>query len=114
MILLAKTESGGKKGAEQLTAQFIRKTCLCDIHPLTPHFYIAKLGFTGIYIIFLVYGQNINSGYTLEPPQYHAIYVLSMRQFLHYIYVPTDYIPYSLYLVHNVYSYFEIALRMLD
>ena len=32
---------------------FIMKTCPCNEHPLTPHFYIGKLGFTGVYIIFL-------------------------------------------------------------
>ena len=31
---------------------YIRKTSPCDLHPLTP-FYIVKLGFTGVYIIFL-------------------------------------------------------------
>ena len=30
----------------------IRKTCPCDIHPLTPHLYIVKLGFTGVFIFF--------------------------------------------------------------
>ena len=29
----------------------ITKTCPCNEHPLTPHFYIVKLGFTGVYII---------------------------------------------------------------
>ena len=28
-------------------------TCPCDVDPLTPHFYIVKLGFTRINIIFL-------------------------------------------------------------
>ena len=28
-------------------------TRLCDVDPLTPHFYIVKLGFTGVYIIFI-------------------------------------------------------------
>ena len=28
-------------------------TCPCNVDPLTPHFYIVKLGFTGVYIIFL-------------------------------------------------------------
>ena len=37
--------------------------------PLKPHFYIAKLGFTGVYIIFLISAQNIDCGYLLEPPQ---------------------------------------------
>ena len=31
----------------------ITKTSLCNEHPLTPHFYIVKLGFTGVYILFL-------------------------------------------------------------
>ena len=32
---------------------FITKTSPCNEDPLTPHFYIVKLGFTGVYIIFL-------------------------------------------------------------
>ena len=32
---------------------YIMITCPCNEHPLTPHFYIVKLGFTGIYVIFL-------------------------------------------------------------
>ena len=31
----------------------IRITCLCDLYPLTPHFYIVKLGCKGVYIFFL-------------------------------------------------------------
>ena len=30
----------------------IRITCPCDLYPLTPHFYIVKLGCTGVYIFF--------------------------------------------------------------
>ena len=37
--------------------------------PITPNFYIAKLGFTGIHIIFLFFALNIYCGYSLEPPQ---------------------------------------------
>ena len=29
---------------------FIMLTCQCNVDPLTPHFYIVKLGFTGVYI----------------------------------------------------------------
>ena len=46
----------------------IAKTCLYNLDPLKPHFYIVKLGFTGVYIIFLVSAQNIGCGYSLEPP----------------------------------------------
>ena len=48
---------------------FITKTCLYNIDPLKPHFYIVKLGFTGVYIIFLISAQNIDCGYSLEPPR---------------------------------------------
>ena len=38
---------------------------------LTPlnHFYIVKLGFTGVYIIFSYFCSNIDCGYSLEPPR---------------------------------------------
>ena len=47
----------------------IRITCPCNEHPLTPHFYIEKVGFTWVYIFFLLLLQNIDCGYSLEPPQ---------------------------------------------
>ena len=31
----------------------IMQTCPCNEDPLTSHFYIVKLGFTGVHIIFL-------------------------------------------------------------
>ena len=36
----------------------ITKTCLYNFDPLKPHFYIVKLGFTGVYIIFLISCQK--------------------------------------------------------
>ena len=36
----------------------ITKTCPCNFDPLKPHFYILKLGFTGVYIIFLISAQK--------------------------------------------------------
>ena len=47
----------------------ITKTYLYNFDPLEPHFYIVKLRFTGIYIIFLIFAQNIDCGYPLEPPR---------------------------------------------
>ena len=47
----------------------ITKTYLYKFDPLKPHFYIVKLGFTGVYIIFLISAQNIDYGYSLEPPR---------------------------------------------
>ena len=52
---------------------FIRKTCPCNVYPLKPHFYIVKMGNTGVYLFFLFLLQNIDCGYSLEP----TIYVLS-------------------------------------
>ena len=37
--------------------------------PLQPHIYIVKLGFIGVYIIFLILLNNIDCGYSLEPPR---------------------------------------------
>ena len=37
--------------------------------PLKSHFYIVKLRFTGVFIIFLISAQNIDCGYSLEPPR---------------------------------------------
>ena len=48
---------------------YITKTCLYNFDPLKPHFYIVKLGFAGVYIIFLISAQNIDCGYSLEPPR---------------------------------------------
>ena len=42
---------------------------LYNLDPLKPHFYTVKLGFTGVYIIFLICAQNIDCGYSLEPPR---------------------------------------------
>ena len=47
----------------------ITKTCLYNFDPLKPHFYIVKLGFAGVYIIFVISAKNINCGYSLEPPR---------------------------------------------
>ena len=43
----------------------ITKTRLYNFDPLKLHFYIVKLGFTGVYIIFLISAQNIDWGYSL-------------------------------------------------
>ena len=39
-------------------AEFITKTCLYNVDPLKLHFYIVKLGFTGVNIIFLISAQK--------------------------------------------------------
>ena len=40
------------------TQIYITKTYLYNFDPLKPHFYIVKLGFTGVYIIFLISAQK--------------------------------------------------------
>ena len=47
----------------------ITKTRLYNFDPLKPHFYIVKLGSTGVYIIFLISAKIIDCGYSLEPPR---------------------------------------------
>ena len=48
---------------------FIRKTYPCNVYPLKPRLYIVKLGYAGVYLFFLFLLQNIDCGYSLEPPQ---------------------------------------------
>ena len=35
-----------------------------DVDPLKPHYYIAKLGYAGVYIFFFFLFQNIDCGYS--------------------------------------------------
>ena len=50
--------------------KYIMKTCLYNFDPLKPHFNLVKLGLTGVYIIFLlIFAQNLDCGYALEPPR---------------------------------------------
>ena len=53
----------------RMFAHDIRKTCPCNVYPLEPHFYIVKLGYAGVYLFFLFLPQNIDCGYSLEPPR---------------------------------------------
>ena len=53
----------------QLTDLTIRKTSLCNVYPLEPHFYIIKLGYAGVHLFFLFLVQNIDCGYSLEAPR---------------------------------------------
>ena len=48
----------------------ITKTRLYNFDPLKPHFYICKTGvYKGIHYLFLISDQNIDCGYSLEPPR---------------------------------------------
>ena len=48
---------------------YISKTCPCNVYPIEPHFYIEKLGYAGVYLFSLFLLQNIDCGYSLEPPR---------------------------------------------
>ena len=50
--------------------EVITKTYLYNFDPLKPHFYIVKLGFTGVYIIFFISAQKHTLWYSLEPPRW--------------------------------------------
>ena len=41
-----------------INAKPITKTRLYNFDPLQPHFYVVKLGFTGVYIIILISAQK--------------------------------------------------------
>ena len=45
------------------------KTGLYNFDPFITNFHIVKLGFTGVYTIFLISVKNIDCGYLLEPPR---------------------------------------------
>ena len=68
-------------GTDWLHLRSHHETCLYNFDPLKPHFYTVKLGFTGVYIIFLISAQK------------HRLWVLvrtaSPRRFLR---VPTIYV----------------------
>ena len=52
----------------------ITKTCLYNFDSLTPHFYIVKLRFTGVYIFFLIFLENINCEFSLESHRHNLCF----------------------------------------
>ena len=61
--------SGVLKVINEILCISSRKHVFLNSDPLVPHCYIVKLGFTGVYIIFLISAQNVDCGYSLEPPR---------------------------------------------
>ena len=68
-LFLAKCVTLLKYCVNKTNKQIITKTYLYNFDPHKPHFYIVKLGFTGVFIVFLISAQNIDCGYSLEPPR---------------------------------------------
>ena len=63
-------------------ALHIRKTCLCNADPLKPHFYIVKLGFTGVYIIFLISAQKHNLWVFVRTASLSSFHGLDMTEIM--------------------------------
>ena len=58
-----------KEKRVQIFSPDIRITFPCNIYPLIPHLYLLKFGYAEVNLFFLFLFQNIDCGYSLEPPQ---------------------------------------------
>ena len=67
--LLNVTEADDTLKVTFAISKTITKTYLYNFDPLQPHFYKVKLGFTRVYIIFLICVQRHRLWYSLEPPR---------------------------------------------
>ena len=76
---------------------YITKTRLYNFDPIKPHFYMVNLGFTGVFIIFLISAQSMDCGYSLEPPrgggsnEYHnQCFEKKYKKYLSFFYLKTE------------------------
>ena len=85
--------------------QIITKTCLYNFDPLKPHFYIVKLGFTGVCIIFLISAQNHRLWVLVRTAS--PIYVLSRNMKKYQIFLSKKFmfleVKFSIYLNRRVF-----------
>ena len=79
---------------------FITKTCLYNFDPLKPHFYIVKLGFTGVYIVFLI------SAYLIEAVLTSTHNVCFEQKYVKY---RIFYLIFFLFFDGKIFSIFEYA-----
>ena len=72
-----------KKGflKDCMCIQWHHGTRLYNFDTLIPKFYIVKLGFTGVYIIFLILLKNKYCGYSLEPSYQGSSYEYPQSMF---------------------------------
>ena len=93
---------------DSMTRTSITKTYLYNFDPLKPHFYIVKLGFTGVNIIFLISAQNIDCGYSLE--RVPTIFVLCRNMKKIWVFLSENFqfleIKFSIYLNRRVFVMF--------
>ena len=59
---------------------FIRITCPCDLYPLTPNFYIVKMGFTGVHF-FLIFALKHRGGSNVYPRSMFGAKIRKISQF---------------------------------
>ena len=62
LFFFSSKNSHGDPDLSQDPVGRITKTYLYNVDPRQPHLYIVQLGFTGVYIIFLISAQNIDCG----------------------------------------------------
>ena len=83
----------------------ITKTYLYNFDPLKPHFYIVKLGFTGVYIIFVISAQKHRLWVLVRTAS--TIYVLSRNmKNIRFFYLKNCYflvVKFSIYLNRRVF-----------
>ena len=60
-------------GHQRMPILHIMQMCPCNVYPLTPHFYIEKLGFTGVFVIF--------SFFALQHKLWVLVSTASLRRF---------------------------------
>ena len=61
--------NSGIKGLNNVLFQIQWPSSRNNFDPLKPHFYIVKLVFAGVHVIFLISAQNMDCRYSLEPPR---------------------------------------------
>ena len=67
-LLMCSVQSKSIADYQEWNGSIIMITSPCNEHRCTTQFYIVKLGFTGVYILFLIFALNIDCGYSLELP----------------------------------------------
>ena len=82
----------------------ITKTCRYNFDPIKPHFYIVKLGFTGVYITFHISAQNITSTHNLCFEQIYEKYQNFLSEnFLFFFFFFFLFVKFSIYLNKRVF-----------
>ena len=76
----------------RIKTQSIMKTCVYNFDPHKPHFYIVKLWFTGVYIIFLISAQKHGVCIFLISAEKHRVWVLVRTSSRRFLRVPTIYV----------------------